>query len=114
MSIYIKGVDKPSSCAYCPFHACVTLSLLKHGIEAAKHRAEEVIDYDGVRSYCPISQIDPHGDLIDVEKVVLKYDGLIRYSMTSAEDIARYFADQLLDMKPTICADGYRGNVKDG
>ena len=44
---------------------------------------------------CPLHELPPHGDLIDVSKIVLEYGGLAKISPHDFVGIAKYFAKQI-------------------
>lgn len=65
MSVLIKGISKPKTCAYCPAGFCV--NVMERGIintleELHKRRHSETIPDD-----CPYVEIPPHGRLIDAD-----------------------------------------------
>ena len=67
MSILIKGMEMPKNCNECPLH-------FYEGQGICSCRALPAIDDDEIlkpwkkkRKDCPLVQVPPHGDLIDVE-----------------------------------------------
>lgn len=64
MSVFIKGMEKPTDCGYCDFY--------RWGYCHVKHARVEC--EDGVDDDCPLIEVtEPHGNLIDYNFV---YDEL--------------------------------------
>lgn len=68
MGVYIKGISKPKTCAYCPAGFCVNVT--ERGIintldELHKRRHSETIPDD-----CPYVEIPPHGRLVDADALI--------------------------------------------
>lgn len=51
--------------------------------------------YAGKPDWCPLHELPPHGDLIDLSKVVLEYGGLAKIPPHDFVSTAQYFAEQL-------------------
>ena len=58
MGIYIKGMEMPKSCGYCPLKY-----LTMEGDECMLGVAD--MTYQGRPKDCPLVPVPPHGDLID-------------------------------------------------
>lgn len=58
MSIFIKGMEMPRSCAECP----VNMNICKRGY---KYLLAHMELYDQRADDCPITTVPPHGRLID-------------------------------------------------
>ena len=60
MSVYIRGMEMPKSCAECP----VNLYFCHHGY---KYLLEHMELYDRRADECPIIEVPPHGRLVDAD-----------------------------------------------
>ena len=71
MSVYIKGMEMPKSCFYCPMRMKVDPDTIK--CLATGERFEET--FAGTiemrnRGNCPLIHVPDHGDLIDRSKLI--------------------------------------------
>lgn len=62
MSILIKGMEMPRSCAECP----VNMNICKRGY---KYLLAHMELYDQRADDCPITTVPPHGRLIDADEL---------------------------------------------
>ena len=68
MGVYIKGVNLPKCCGYCPFeykNYCMAKPSLR-------------VEYADRHPICPLVPVPPHGDLIDrdeLERDIERYVG---------------------------------------
>lgn len=90
--ILIRGIEKPKSCRACPFRQ--ETYLLTRQICIVNHNEELCTGIDKIDESCPISQVQPHGDLID-------RDALIMEHRADNYDFAIY-ASYLVQNAPTI------------
>ena len=98
MSVYIPGMEMPTSCFYCPFREkvdpddYVCMALNKEFEETfsliAGHRHKD----------CPLVPVPPHGDLIDRD--ALQINDPIRSMMVFSGEIV--IAKSAIDKAPTI------------
>ena len=68
MSVYIKGMEMPKSCFYCPFR----LKFNPDEIKCLATREEFEETFSGTietrnRGNCPLIEVPPHGRLIDAD-----------------------------------------------
>lgn len=63
MSILIRGMEMPKSCAECP----VNMNICKRGY---KYLLAHMELYDQRADDCPITTVPPHGRLIDADALV--------------------------------------------
>ena len=67
MSVYIKGMEMPKSCGYCPFE--------NHADDGYECRINGCLtEYQKRPSECPLIPVPDHGDLIDRDALC---DGLV-------------------------------------
>ena len=67
MGVYIKGMEMPSDCDYCP---------LSNGFGHCNAKHEGILSYVGRDEDCPLIEVtEPHGRLIDADKLFGWYDG---------------------------------------
>jgi hypothetical protein len=64
VSIFIKGMEMPKSCAECP----VNMNICKRGY---KYLLAHMELYDQRANDCPISSVPPHGRLIDADALIV-------------------------------------------
>ena len=90
MGVYIKGINKPTSCYICLYemdgYCCLLGKDLDHDI------------YIGRSSDCPIVEIKPHGRLIDADVLMEK---AFRYQIHGKPTLKVVLASALRDA-PTI------------
>ena len=65
MSILIRGMEMPTSCAECLLADCSKSPCYKVG---------GVVDWERRPDWCPLIEIPPHGRLIDADFVIAEYD----------------------------------------
>lgn len=59
MGIYIKGMELPEHCLYCPFNSCMKCTLNNHkNVDKSWNTKERDKE-------CPLIYVQSHGDLID-------------------------------------------------
>ena len=91
MSVYIKGMNLPIDCPYCPL-AHWNFKNEFMGCEIAKkHFSTEELYADGRPEFCPLVPVPPHGRLIDADKY-----------KQEMKDCQKAFWDEVLDSMPTI------------
>lgn len=104
MGVYIKGMEMPESCFYCPMREWHIV----HGEKITSCRTAVMLikDEDDKPDWCPIIEIPPHGRLGDLDKLEQMFididnapysgfDG--EESFYSAEDAA-----QIIRLTPTV------------
>ena len=66
-------------------------------IEIGRDADGDVFAYvdNGQTAVLDVAELPPHGDLIDVSKIVLEYGGLAKISPHDFVGIAKYFAKQI-------------------
>ena len=68
MSILIKGMGMPKNCAECP---CRTIGYTKDYCNVLGKFIDFVVGSEGRREDCPLIEVPPHGDLIDINALKL-------------------------------------------
>lgn len=76
MGIYIPNMNKPCDCRVCYFQifhdtSGKTFCEIEKKVLAEDRKA---IPFDGVPDWCPIKEIDNHGDLVDRSYLLSEYD----------------------------------------
>lgn len=60
MSVYIKGMEMPTDCIFCPmFRGAWTMCSVLNRTTIVRGRPD----------FCPLVPVPPHGDLFDISKV---------------------------------------------
>ena len=89
MSVYIPGMEMPTSCFECKLLDCTDTFKCRVRFESlAKEHGINISRPD----WCPLVPVPPHGDLIDRDETV----------KTLAHDYAYAAADMVRDEMPTI------------
>lgn len=89
--ILIRGVEIPKYCGRCSNPYCKLWQELDD-LTMGRHPS------------CPIKELRPHGDLIDVSKITLEYGGLAKISPHDFVGTAEYFAKQIKSQPVVIPA----------
>ena len=68
MSIFIKGIEIPKNCGYCNADLACAAKCIR------TQRLVLPSEYDTSKRHpaCPLGELPPHGDLIDVSKISLQ------------------------------------------
>lgn len=101
MSVYIKGMEMPTSCP------CELLGIgydlfcsFAEGIPARVKEYYECCQNDTRPSWCPLIPVPPHGRLIDADAAVRNGWGISR--TYSASPIETVYEAKTMDALPTI------------
>ena len=103
MSVLVKGMEMPKTCNDCPLLDW-DLSYIKCGVVNRKFEVDEEHFRESRVYDCPLIEIPPHGDLVDINR--LKVDVINQeYSDNASADLIKVF--RLINTAPTIIpADG--------
>lgn len=64
MGVYIKGMDMPTDCIFCPmFHGAWTMCSVLNKTTGVRGRPDD----------CPLVPVPDHGRLIDADKIPERY-----------------------------------------
>ena len=94
MSVLIKGMKKPTSCGQCIL--CLDDSRITNGYCMIFHCKVNMME---LKKGCPLIEIPPHGDLIDINALkqkVLSY----HYDDNASADLIKVF--RAINLAPTI------------
>lgn len=91
MSIIIKGVEMPKSCAECPMGSVL------YGYKClAKNKQFDRYAFTSMQDWCPLIEIpDKHGRLIDA-------DELRELDCWLDDEVGGWFVQQAIDDAPTV------------
>ncbi len=68
MSILLKGMEMPTSCADCPIGDTLCCPLMP-GVPSLWAEYASAVKEKRLHSDCPLAPVPPHGDLIDRQKL---------------------------------------------
>lgn len=76
MGIYISNMEKPYDCRDCYFQAYYDENGMTvcHAKGNALAKDRKAISFDGAPDWCPIQEIEKHGDLVDRSYLLSEYD----------------------------------------
>ena len=96
MAVYIRGMEMPSCCMFCPLSNSAGCGLSNPPIIMT---SKEMLA--GRPDWCPLVPVPPHGRLIDADKLLSQYKGNI---WTAQTDYAEGLRDVANDIKqaPTV------------
>jgi hypothetical protein len=105
MSILIKGMGMPTSCAFCELYEADW-----YWCRAAKREHYETIENRAHPEWCPLAPVSPHGRLIDADALMLEIQEYIEeYGWETDEHgwhnghwCAMKEAAMVIDAAPTI------------
>lgn len=67
MGVYIKGIEMPTDCIFCPmFHGAWTMCSVLNKTTGVRGRPDD----------CPLVPVPPHGRLIDADALTETMDGI--------------------------------------
>lgn len=102
MSILIKGMEMPTSCADCPIGDTLCCPLMP-GVPALWAEYASAVKEKRLHSDCPLVPVPPHGDLIDRDEQI---ERAWRLNLSTRELI-----EEMLKSAPTIIPASEEGDV---
>lgn len=91
--IYIKDMEMPTSCGYCPIGSALYCSLMP-GVPALVKEYNQALRTNRRHSNCPLVSVSPHGRLIDADALIetlnnnkIPYNNDVNYFLMNAPTI---------------------------